>query len=148
MGGILWAAGEEDLDYTKATTIRVPEETHFHQVVLAEDLDEPTELAVINNGDVLIVERKGEIKIFKASNGTTKLAGKLEVHSEEEDGLMGVAVDPDFQNNKWVYLYYSPAGAELVNVLSRFVLKEDLIDMSSEKRIIEVPVQREECCHT
>lgn len=146
--GILWTAGEEELDYSKAITERVPDELRFMKTVLSTDLDEPTELAVMNDGKVLLVERKGGIKLYDPSTLETKLVGELKVHTEEEDGLMGVAIDPDFDENNWVYMYYSPAGPKAVNVLSRFVFNEDQVEMSSEKQILEVPVQREECCHT
>ena len=148
LNGILWAAGEDELNYGKATTIRVPNENRFEKEVLAKGFDEPVELAILDNGDVLIVERKGGIKFYDAQTEEIKMAGKLDVHTVEEDGLLGAALDPQFKENNWVYLYYSPAGDKAVNVLSRFVLENGELDMSSEKQMLEVPVQREECCHT
>lgn len=148
LNAILWAAGEDELDYSLATTKRVPDELRFKKAILTSGLNEPTELAVLHNGKVLFVERKGAVKLYSPLTQEVKLAGNLNVHSEEEDGLLGVAIDPNFSQNKWVYLYYSPAGAKPVNVLSRFVLNEGKLDMASEKQILEIPVQREECCHT
>ena len=146
--GILWAAGGEEPDYDKVTTQRVPEELRFMKETLATDLNEPTELAVLDDGRVLLIERRGGIKLYDPSTNETSLVGELAVHTEEEDGLMGLAVDPNFEENNWVYMYYSPAGPKAVNVLSRFVLEGGKIDMSSEIKMLEVPVQREECCHT
>lgn len=148
LNGILWAAGEDELNYELATTEKVPNDSRFTKTVLSTGLDEPTELAILDDGKVLLVERKGEVKLYDPSSLETKLVGKLNVHTEEEDGLMGVAIDPDFEQNNWVYMYYSPAGAKEINVLSRFLLKDDELEMTSEMKILEVPVQRKECCHT
>ena len=64
-----------------------------------------------------------------------------------EEGLLGLAKDPDFAKNIWVYMYYSPADSS-VNRLSRFTFKNDSLDTKSEKIILEVYSQREICCHT
>jgi len=60
---------------------------------------------------------------------------------------MGLAKDPDYAKNNWVFMYYSPADSS-VNRLSRFTFKNDTIDLSTEKVILEVKAQREICCHT
>ncbi len=60
---------------------------------------------------------------------------------------MGLALDPNYAENHWIYLYYSPVGNESVNNLSRFVFRGDSLDRASEKIILQVAVQREECCH-
>ena len=40
--------------------------------------------------------------------GNTKVSGTLSVYTHDEEGLQGVAVDPNFATNRWIYLYYSP----------------------------------------
>jgi glucose/arabinose dehydrogenase len=64
-----------------------------------------------------------------------------------EEGVMGLAKDPNFEKNNWVYIYYSPADSS-VNRLSRFTFKNDTIDHSTEKIILDVWSQRQICCHT
>jgi cytochrome c len=51
-------------------------------------------------------------------------------------------------NNSWLYLFYSPAGSVSKQNISRFTLINDSIDISSEKVILEIPTQRQECCHS
>ena len=41
---------------------------------------------------------------------------------EAEDGLLGLALDPDFSDNGWVYMYYSQPGDKPVNILTRWTL--------------------------
>lgn len=161
-GGISYVLGGDSprsLDYKLAKSERVPEENRFTKVILDEKLDEPTEMAVLKDGRVLFVERKGAIKLYSPQTGQTKIIATLPVSTkynpdkvgkqkEAEDGLLGLALDPNFDQNGWVYMYHSPAGEKPVNVLSRFVMKGDEIDLNSKKDMLEVVVQRDECCHT
>ena len=60
---------------------------------------------------------------------------------------MGLNKDPNFAQNHWIYLYYSDPNKSQ-NVLARFELKGDELVMASKKVMLEIPTQREECCHT
>ncbi len=134
-----------------------PDDNRFTQVTLATGLDEPMEMACLPNEKVILVERKGAVKIIDEKTKEVSEAGFIEVNTkytnkaghvrEAEEGLMGISLDPNFASNHWIYLYYADP---IVNrhVLSRFVLEDDVINMESEKQILEVKTQREECCHT
>ena len=78
----------------------------------------------------------------------TRVIHKFDVYSKQEDGLMGLVLDPKFEQNNWIYVYYSPAGKEAKQNLSRFMYKEGALDMDSEIVMLEVKTQRDECCHT
>ena len=148
LGGLLYAIGKNRrLRYADCRTERVPDPTRFVKTVLATELNEPMEFDMLPNGKVLIVERRGAIKLFEPATGLTNTVYKLPVHDEHEDGLMGLALDPNFEKNRWIYLYYSPPVNKAVNYLSRFVFQGDSLDVASEKVILEVAVQRDECCH-
>lgn len=71
----------------------------------------------------------------------------MDVFSGLEDGLLGLAVDPNYKENNWVYMYYSKPDEDKQN-LSRFELKNDELVLSSEKVLLQVATQREECCHS
>ncbi|WP_411293824.1 PQQ-dependent sugar dehydrogenase [Streptomyces kunmingensis] len=140
----------------------------FQQVTLAKgvaETGEPMTLAVLPDRSVLHTSRDGTLRITDAA-GTTKVAAKLNVYSHDEEGLQGVAADPAFSSNRYVYLYYAPqlstpagdapsdgSAADFtpfdgVNRLSRFVLKADnTLDLGSEKKILDVPASRGICCH-
>lgn len=124
-----------------------PEEGRFSKVTLVEKLNEPMELEVLDNFDVLFIERGGKIRRFVAESSEIEEVGALEVYAQNEDGLLGLAKDPKFNQNQWIYLYYAPAGPDSINRLSRFTLVDGLIDKSSEKIMLEVPVFRG-CCHS
>src|SRR5690606_12281900 len=79
---------------------------------------------------------------------STKYAFKDNGRAEAEDGLLGVALDPQYEKNNWIYLYYSQEGDKAVNILTRYELKGDSLIESSTKILLEVEVQRDQCCHT
>jgi len=154
--GIHYAMGGDapkPVDFSKAR----PEENRFSKVILAEKLDEPMELSVLGDGRILIIQRKGEVRLYNLKTRELKTIAKLPVsthyvskegkESMGEDGLLGLNKDPNFAQNHWIYLYYSDPN-ESKNVLARFELKGDELDMSSRKVLLDVPTQREECCHT
>nr|WP_229364579.1 ThuA domain-containing protein [Fibrella aestuarina] len=154
--GINYTSGGDSpksLDFAKAR----PEENRFAKVVLEEKLDEPMELSVLGDGRILFIQRKGEVRLYNTKTKELKTIAKLPVsikyvskegkESMGEDGLMGLNKDPNFAQNHWIYLYYSDPK-ESKNVLSRFELRGDELVMASEKKMLDVPTQREECCHT
>ena len=156
LGGIQYAIGENKKDYSKVRTQFPPDPKSFTKTQLSVgEFFEPTEMTILPNLDVLIVQRRGDIAIYK--NDTKKLqpAGKLDVYWKTkfdttvnaEEGLLGICKDPNFAKNNWVYIFYSPIDTS-VNRLSRFTLKDDKIDMSSEKIVLQFYSQREICCHT
>jgi glucose/arabinose dehydrogenase len=140
----------------------------FQQVTLAKgvaETGEPMTLAVLPDRSVLHTSRDGTLRLTDAA-GNTAVAGKLDVYSHDEEGLQGVAADPGFATNRFVYLYYAPrldtpagdapadgsasdfAPFDGVNRLSRFVLRTDgTLDAGSEKKILDVPASRGLCCH-
>ncbi|MEV6834042.1 PQQ-dependent sugar dehydrogenase [Streptomyces sp. NPDC051133] len=154
-------AAVTDQDTTAATQ-------DFQQVTLAKgaaEVGEPMSLAVLPDRSVLHTSRDGVLRLTDAA-GNTRVAGKLDVYSHDEEGLQGVGVDPDFTHNRFVYLYYAPplntpagdapetgtaadfAPFDGVNRLSRFVLNTDgTLDKASEKKILDVSTTRGLCCH-
>jgi len=156
LGGIQYAIGDnKKLNYAKATTVRVPDANRFVKTqLLMGTLFEPTEMAVLPNLDVLVAQRRGEIMLYKNSTKTTKQAGFLDVYWKThtkgvnaEEGVLGLQLDPDFKNNHFVYIYYSPVDTS-VNRLSRFTMVGDTIDRKTEKMVLQLYSQREICCHT
>ncbi len=156
LGGIQYAMGENKADYSKAHSVYAPDESHFSKTQLVKGtFFEPTELTVLPNLDVLVVQRRGEIYLYNNETKKIKQAGFLKVYWKTEktpgvnaeEGLLGVKADPDFAKNHYVYMFYSPADTS-VNRLSRFTLENDTIKNSSEKVILQFYEQREICCHT
>jgi glucose/arabinose dehydrogenase/PKD repeat protein len=111
---------------------------------------EPTALAFTPDGRMLITSKAGRLRVISddALLPTPAIDLSARICPQSERGLLGVAVDPDFQANHRVYLYYTfnkyegcafstpPAGP--VNRVSRFVLDDDnTIDPDSEAVLID-----------
>jgi cytochrome c len=134
-----------------------PEDNRFTKVVLTEGMDEPMEMTFLPQNRILLVERKGGVKIFDEKSGEMKLIANIPVNTkytnkegrvrEAEEGLMGVIAHPDYAKNSWIYMYYADPS-EAKHVLARWELHGDSLYADTKKVIIEVPTQREECCHT
>jgi cytochrome c len=156
LAGIRYAIGDNNgLDYSKAKSMVPPEEDRFVKTQLVQGVFfEPTEMTILPNLDILILQRRGEIMLYKHDTKQAKQAGYLDVYwrtnvpgVNAEEGMLGLAKDPDYAQNNYVYIYYSPADSS-VNRLSRFTFKNDTIDRATEKTILEVKAQRDICCHT
>ncbi|MGW1685974.1 ThuA domain-containing protein [Streptomyces albidoflavus] len=138
VGGLKWAAGNAPGDCGGTVW------DGYEKVTLDDNTADPMELDVAADGRVFYVQRSGELNIFDPATHTTRTAGKLDVYTGGEDGLVGMELDPDFAENHWVYLYYAPAGAEEdVNRLSRFTVENGTLDKESEKKLLDVPAYRD-----
>src|SRR5688572_7808238 len=152
-----------------------PPDSQFQKVPIDQTPGEPIDLVVLPDGRVLHTERSGEVWLHDADSGLKTLAAKLDVYSHDEEGLQSIALDPNFEENGWIYLYYSPplntpvddpatptvnegdapffgtpadfAPFEGYIQLSRFQWTGDSIDLGSEQQILQVPVDRGICCH-
>ena len=119
----------------------IPAENRFRKVVLTLDITDPTDMAIIPDGRVLLTELQGAVKIYNPSKNKIITAGRLAVANTSASGLLGIVLDPQFKLNQWVYLFYSPLGKE-VNYLSRFTLTNDSLSLKSEKIILQIPDDR------
>lgn len=145
--GIEYAAGDKmPVDYSLASV--APEESRFVSEILDQNLNEPMEMEILPNGDVLFIERNGKIKLNKEGLDSSIVVHHLNVHTKYEDGLLGLAIDPDYEKNSWIYLYYSPVGEKAVQHVSRFFYRDGMLNPKSEIVVLEIPVQRLECCHS
>lgn len=99
------------------------EQKGFEIEVLAENLDTPWAIDFLPNGNMIFTERRGRISVLE--NGNVKVIANLNVSEVSESGLLGIAVDPDFEKNNFVYVYYTHENG---NRVSRFRLNERLED--------------------
>ena len=71
------------------------------------------ELAVAPDGRIFFIELNGEFRVLDPQKGEPTLIRKFEVARRGEVGLIGLALDPNFENNNWVYLQHSPLWPDL-----------------------------------
>jgi cytochrome c len=119
----------------------------FEKTVLATGLVQPMEMALAPNGTIFLIELAGNIKAIDPKTFKVQSVGKLDVTTEQENGLLGIALDPNFESNRWMFLQYSPPDFPGQRI-SRFRVQDDgQIDRDSEVLILKFEEQRKECCH-
>jgi glucose/arabinose dehydrogenase len=91
-------------------------ETNTHRIrvgTVAEGLDSPWSMVFLPDGDMLVTERPGRLRLIR--DGVLQdapIAGVPEVQDRNHGGLMHVTLHPDFEANNWIYLTYSKVGEE------------------------------------
>ncbi|WP_415837275.1 PQQ-dependent sugar dehydrogenase, partial [Pontibacter korlensis] len=110
--------------------------TQFNKVELLTGLKNSVNFEFAPDGRIFIIDRYGEILIYKPAMQTTVSAGTVSVFHDMEDGLLGIAFDPQFLSNQFVYLHYSHETLAK-NRVSRFVMIGDQLDLSSEVVMLE-----------
>ena len=152
LGGLEYIIGDNaPLDYSRATTLSVPGEAHFSRTVLLDStyVAEPMELAITKDGRIFYVERRGKVRVYNQVNQETKIIGTIPLYDEHEDGLLGITLDPDFEQNHWLYVFYSAPGNAFNYHLSRFELNDEgMLDFESEKVILKIHEEHSESNHT
>ena len=132
----------------------VPKVSDFSIDTLAVDLYDPMEMDIAKDGKVFIAELKGDIKLFDPSLNETKVIAHFDVvfkdkHRktwDKESGVMGLALAPDFEESRWVYITYSQAEDDdyvLNHRVSRFKFDGEKLDRASEQVILKIPARRD-----
>src|SRR5262249_52982524 len=138
LGGIQFAAGIKPAD--PGSTI----DANYQKVILDSTASDPIELTVATDGRVFYIERGGNVKIYKPQRFSIVLAGPTSVETQIEDGLLRIPLENGFTTTHWLYLFYSPAGTNSEQHISRFTMIGDTLDLSSEQILLRLPTQRQE----
>lgn len=78
---------------------------------LLNDLRNPWGMAFLPDGQVLITERPGQLRLVAADFKTSAdVDGVPEVYSRGQGGLLDIALSPGFAKDRWVYLAYAEVG--------------------------------------
>lgn len=90
--------------------------------VIAQDLNIPWEVAFLPDGEILVTERPGFLRLIKSGQ-------KIPVEKVEhigEGGLLGLAIHPQFSENHWIYLYLTTKDSQgLDNIVVRYQLEDN-----------------------
>jgi glucose/arabinose dehydrogenase len=94
----------------------------FRVETVADGLEVPWAVAVAPDGRLFVTERPGRVRIVDASGLRREPALVVDaVYARGEAGALGLALDPDFQANRWVYVYHTErAGGGAVNRVARY----------------------------
>ena len=109
----------------------------FSQVQVALGLTNPTIMQFAPDGRLFIAQQNGILRVFKNGSMLTKPFITVPVNFSGERGLLGIAFDPAFASNKFIYLYYTlSSGAN--NRISRFTASGDTVIPGSEVLVLNL----------
>jgi cytochrome c len=101
------------LSHVQAQTCAKPADADWQKVTLVDGssamkMDQPVKMSILADGRVFICEMwSGKIKLFTPGSGLTEVAAITVYNDAVENGVLGIAADPNFATNNWVYIFYS-----------------------------------------
>ena len=103
------------------------------------EIQEPTGFEFTPDGRMIITSQPGQLFVWNGRTTITALDLVAVTCSRIEQGMLGIAADPDFATNRFIYVYYTfDDEGECVNRVSRFTLAdESRVDPSTEKVLID-----------
>jgi glucose/arabinose dehydrogenase len=110
----------------------------FTEALVASGLASPTAMQFAPDGRLFVCEQTGRLRVIKDGALLSTPFLTLSVSSAGERGLLGVAFDPAFATNQFVYVYYTTASAPIHNRISRFTANGDVAVPGSEVVILEL----------
>jgi len=108
----------------------------FIETKITEQLD-PTTMALAPDGAIFLGEKNGTIWVIRDDVRLPDPFVQIEVDNFNERGLSGIAVHPEFDENGWVYVFYTVPESNF-NRVSRIKANGDLAIPDSEEVLLEI----------
>ncbi|WP_414832943.1 PQQ-dependent sugar dehydrogenase [Afifella sp. YEN Y35] len=109
---------------------------------VAEGLSHPWGLAFLPDGSMLVTERSGNLRhVTPAGDVSEPISGLPEVDNRSQGGLLDIALDPDFEENRLVYWSYAEPGDG--GTTSTAVARGELSDDGTEMQDVQVTFSQE-----
>ncbi len=113
----------------------------FTETLVASGLSAPTAMTFAPDGRLFVCQQGGQLRVIKNGVLLTTPFVSLTVDSSGERGLLGVAFDPNFASNHFVYVYYTATTPAVHNRVSRFTASAatpDVAQTGSEVPILDL----------
>src|SRR6185503_8773576 len=101
-------------------------------------LTSPTAMEFAPDGRLFVCLQGGQLRVIKNGALLPTPFGALSVDANGERGLLGVAFDPNFAANNFVYVYYTVPSNPRHNRVSRFTANGDVAAANSEVVVLEL----------
>ncbi len=104
---------------------------------VASGLTNPWGMAFLPDGKVLVTERPGRLRVVSGGKLSEPLSGVPAVRARGQGGLLDVALDPDFPQNRAIYLSFAEEreGGNGATAVARGVLNADATGLSEVRTI-------------
>lgn len=101
-------------------------------------LSNPTAMEIAPDGRIFVCQQGGSLRVIKNGVLLSTPFLTLSVDSNGERGLLGIAFDPNFASNNFLYVYYTVLSTPRHNRVSRFTANGDVVVNGSEQIILEL----------
>lgn len=110
----------------------------FADEVVASGIASPTAMAFAPDGRLFVCQQNGQLRVIKNGALLPTPFLSVTVNSSGERGLLGVAFDPSFASNGFVYVYYTATSPTIHNRVSRFTASGDVAVPGSETVLMDL----------
>ena len=115
--------------------------SNFAEAQVASGLSNPTAMAFAPDGRLFVCQQGGQLRVIKNGSLLATPFVSLTVDANGERGMLGVAFDPSFATNSFVYVYYTATTPQIHNRVSRFTASAgnpDVAAAGSEVTILDL----------
>src|SRR5687767_7263841 len=111
----------------------------FSDATFVNGLSLPVAMEFAPDGRLFVCEKNGALRVVTASGSLLPTPFlTLAVSTAGEQGLLGIAFDPQFASNGYLYCYYSVPGTTVHSRISRFTANGDVVVPGSEAPILDL----------
>jgi glucose/arabinose dehydrogenase len=110
----------------------------FTESLVAGSLSAPTSMAIAPDGRIFVTQQGGALRVIKNGQLLATPFLSLTVDPSGERGLLGIAFDPNFAANQFVYVYYTTPENGVHNRVSRFTATGDVAAAGSEVKLMDL----------
>jgi glucose/arabinose dehydrogenase len=110
----------------------------FVETTVASGLSSPTAMEFAPDGRLFVCLQGGNLRVIKNGVLLPTPFLSLTVDSAGERGLLGIAFDPNFTTNNFVYVYYTVPGSPAHNRVSRFTANGDVAVAGSQTVLLDL----------
>lgn len=110
----------------------------FSETLVASGLIGPTSMDFAPDGRLFVCLQSGQLRVIKNGSLLPTPFVSLTVNALGERGLLGVAFDPNFAANNFVYVYYTAPSPAIHNRVSRFTANGDVAVAGSEVVLVDL----------
>ncbi|MFI5172615.1 MAG: PQQ-dependent sugar dehydrogenase, partial [Chitinophagales bacterium] len=129
---MLLGCSSKNTSPAEATPSSVP----LQAEILAQDLKVPWGMDILPDGRLLFNEREGNVNILSLETKEIKILLTRDIADRAEGGLLGLAVDPQFESNHYIFIYET---AESGNRIVRLIFENEIL---REDKIIVDGIQK------
>src|SRR6476619_4926386 len=98
----------------------------------------PTSMEFAPDGRLFVCLQGGSLRVISGGNLLPDPFVTVATTANGERGLLGIAFDPNFPTNHFLYVYYTVSTAPIHNRISRFTANGDVAVVGSETVILEL----------